>query len=67
VNPDGSFKVAVLPPGTYTVRVQNLSGVLQYNDVQVTAGGVYSLGELSFVFDMPTAPMPGEAPSGGTD
>lgn len=64
-NADGSFKVAVLLPGTYTVRLTNEANVIQYDTVVVSAGSTTSMGRVSFIFENPTAPPPGESPVGG--
>jgi len=67
VNPDGSFKIAVLPAGSYDLLVTDVHGsVLIYNGVQVTAGQTTSLGKLSFVFDVPTG-SGGGGGNGGSD
>jgi hypothetical protein len=59
-SPDGSFKVAVLPAGTYDVQVTQGLNVQLFNGVAVTAGQTTSLGTLSFTF-----PNPGGSPGGG--
>jgi hypothetical protein len=66
VNSDGSFKVAVLPPGSYDILVVDQGGdALIFNGVQVTGGQTTSLGTLSFVFPVPSAPGPGGGGAGG--
>jgi len=61
VNGDGTFKVSVLPPGTYDVLVTDEHGsALIYNSVSVTGGQTTAMGTLSFVF-----PDPGGSGGGG--
>jgi len=65
-NTDGSFKVAVLPAGTYLLRVTTGSGTtMLVRDVVVVAGQTTSVGTISFV-SSGTGKFPGKRPGGGS-
>jgi hypothetical protein len=65
VSSDGSFKVAVLPAGTYDAQVADQHGnVLNFNGLVVEPGQTTSLGSLSLVFPTPGG-LPGPGGGGG--
>lgn len=66
-NADGSFKVAVLPAGTYDVVVADQRGnVLNFSGITVNGGQTTSLGTVALAFPTPGgAPGPGSGGGGG--
>jgi hypothetical protein len=53
---NGSFKVSVLPPGTYSVVINAVLGTQVFSNVVVTAGNTTSVGTVTFGYPLPEPP-----------